>query len=61
MSDPFHNSNPFKKPTVPIVATVMVRYKDGKVVANHNITNPWPYMISLKKHPNVQSVWIEKK
>ena len=60
-TDPFYNSDPFrKKAALSMEVTVMVRYKDGSVIAQPNITNPWPYILAMKKHPNVTSAWIKK-
>jgi len=60
--DPFSNSDPFRKKSSFAASgvTVMVRYTDGKVSAHHKITNPWPYMLAMKKHADVKSVWIDE-
>lgn len=58
---PFYRSDPFRKNALPPEVTVMVKYKDGRTVAHPKITNPWPYIISIKKDPQVVAAWIEKK
>ena len=57
--DLFSKSNPFKKDEKFKSYTVYVKYEDGHVIANHNITNVHPYMAKIRKSPGVKSVWYE--
>jgi len=60
---PFSRSDPFRNKNNPIASiggvTVMIRFKDGRVSAQHNVSNPWPYIIEMRKQSNVKSVWID--
>lgn len=41
--------------------TVCVKTKDGIVREYPNITNPWRYIIKVKKNMNVENAWIKKE
>lgn len=39
--------------------TVCIKHKDGRITEHPNITNPWKYIVKVKKEMNVESAWIK--
>jgi hypothetical protein len=41
--------------------TVCIKHKDGHVTEHSGITDPWRYIIKVKKEPNIDDVWIKNE
>lgn len=53
------NNRDFTKTFTPEKRTVCIRYMDGKVAEHPNITEPWKYIVKIKKVVNVVDAWIK--
>ncbi len=40
--------------------TVCVKHKDGRISEHADITDPWRYIVKVKKNLNVVTAWIKE-
>ena len=41
--------------------TVCIKHTDGRVSEHTHITNPWRYIVKVKKAPDVEDAWIKSE
>jgi len=41
--------------------TVCVLHDNGTLTEHHNITNPWKYIVKVKKQIGVKNCWIKNE